>query len=74
MARQVLVEILEARMEEILNLVNRELIRSGFDEFLSAGVVLTGGSSILDGCADLGERIFRYAGESRSSRWSRRTS
>ncbi len=56
--RQVLTEIVEARMEEILNLVHRELIRSGFDEFLSAGVVLTGGSSTLEGCADLGERIF----------------
>ena len=58
MARQVLTEIIEARMEEIFTLVNRELIKSGFDEFLSAGIVLTGGSSLLDGSADLGERIF----------------
>lgn len=58
MARQVLTEIVEARMEEVLALVHRELIRSGFDEFLSAGVVLTGGSSMLEGCAELGERMF----------------
>ena len=58
MARTVLSEIIEARMEEIFNLVNRELVKSGFDEFLSAGVVLTGGSSLLEGCAELGERIF----------------
>ena len=58
MPRQVLVEIVEARMEELFTLVQRELIRSGFDEFLSAGVVLTGGTSVMEGCVDLGEKIF----------------
>ncbi|MCL4149616.1 UNVERIFIED_CONTAM: hypothetical protein GTU68_009637, partial [Idotea baltica] len=56
-SRSVLTDILEARMEELFNLVHRELIRSGFDEFLSAGVVLTGGSSLLEGSAELGEQL-----------------
>lgn len=58
MSRQVLAEIIEPRMEEMLRLVHRELIRSGFDEFLTAGVVLTGGSVLLDGTVELAEQIF----------------
>ena len=58
MSRQVLAEIIEPRMEEMLRLVHRELIRSGFDEFMTAGVVLTGGSVLLDGTAELAEEIF----------------
>jgi cell division protein FtsA len=58
MARQVLADIIEPRMEEILRLVHRELIRSGFDEFLTAGVVLTGGTVLLDGTVELAEDIF----------------
>jgi cell division protein FtsA len=58
MSRKVLAEIIQPRMEEILTLVRRELIRSGFDEFLTAGVVLTGGTVLLDGVSDLGEQVF----------------
>lgn len=57
-SRTVLAEIIQPRMEEILNLVHRELIRSGFDEFLTGGVVLTGGSVLLDGMTELAEQIF----------------
>ena len=59
MSRQLLAEIIEPRMEEILTLVHRELIRSGFDEYLSAGVVLTGGTVLLEGMCDLAEQIFK---------------
>jgi cell division protein FtsA len=58
LSRHVLTEIIQPRMEEILNLVHREIIRSGFDEFLTAGVVLTGGTVLLDGTAELAEDIF----------------
>lgn len=58
LSRHVLSEILQPRMEEILNLVNREIIRSGFDEFLTAGIVLTGGTVLLEGTNDLAEEIF----------------
>ncbi|MCB0325243.1 MAG: cell division protein FtsA [Bdellovibrionales bacterium] len=58
LSRHVLTEIIEPRMEEILTLVHRELIRSGFDEFLTAGVVLTGGTVLLENTVDLAEEIF----------------
>ncbi len=57
-SRQLLAEIIEPRVEEILNLIHRELIRSGFDEYLSGGVVLTGGTVLLEGMAELSEQIF----------------
>jgi cell division protein FtsA len=57
-SRQSLAEIIEARMEEIYTLVHRELIKSGFDEFLTGGVVLTGGTVMLEGAGELGEHIF----------------
>ena len=57
-SRQSLAEIIEPRVEEMFTLVHRELIKSGFDEFLTGGVVLTGGTCLLDGMEDVGERIF----------------
>ena len=45
-------------MEEILTLVDQELTRSGYKNLISAGVVLTGGGALLDGCQELGEQIF----------------
>lgn len=59
MPKHSLTEIIEPRMEEIFSLVQRELIRSGFDELLTAGIVLTGGTVLLEGSADLAEQVFR---------------
>ena len=53
-----LAEIIEARVEEILSLVNREIKRSGYDGLLPAGVVLCGGTALVPGIQDLGEDIF----------------
>ncbi|HCG04706.1 MAG: cell division protein FtsA [Desulfovibrio sp.] len=58
LSRQVLAEICEPRMEEILSLVDQELVRSGFKSMIGAGVVLTGGTALIDGCQELGEQIF----------------
>ncbi len=58
MPRTLLADIIQPRMEEILHLVKREIIRSGFDEFLVGGIVLTGGSVLLEGMTELGEQIF----------------
>ncbi|ROQ93256.1 cell division protein FtsA [Desulfosoma caldarium] len=58
LARSILAEIIEARVEEILKVTELELIRSGYTEFLHAGVVLTGGVSLLPGIRDLAERVF----------------
>jgi cell division protein FtsA len=57
--RQYLSEIIEPRTEEIFGLLRKEILRSGFEEMLGAGVVLTGGGSLLDGLSELGERVFQ---------------
>ena len=51
-------EIIEARLEEIFNLVNKELKVIGKDKLLPAGVVLTGGASKLPGVVDLAKEVF----------------
>jgi len=56
--QKVLVDIIEARMVEILEMVNRELVGSGQENRINAGVVLTGGTSLLVNLVDLAEQIF----------------
>ncbi len=58
LSRQLLAEILEPRVEEIFTLVNREIVRSGYAEFLASGVVITGGSAILAGMPEMAEQVF----------------
>ncbi len=57
--RQHLSEIIEPRAEEIFALIRKEILRSGYEDSLGAGVVLTGGGALLDGLTDLGEREFK---------------
>lgn len=57
--RRMLAEIIEPRVEEILALAQRQLIRSGLEKALPAGIVLTGGGVLLEGVATLAERVFR---------------
>ncbi len=57
-SRQILAEILEPRMEEIYTLVQQELVKSGYDEMVAAGIVLTGGTSQIEGAAELAEQVF----------------
>jgi len=58
LSRQILAEILEPRMEEIFTLAHQEIARSGFEDMLAAGVVLTGGTTSLEGTAELTEQVF----------------
>ncbi len=58
LSRTVLCEILGPRVEELFELVNREIIKSGLEDSIASGVVITGGSSILDGMPELAEQIF----------------
>jgi cell division protein FtsA len=58
LSRQLLAEILEPRVEEIFTLVNREIVKSGYEDLIASGVVLTGGTSILPGMPELAEQIF----------------
>ena len=57
-SRQILGRIVEPRMEEILNLAYNEVVKFGFEDLLAAGVVLTGGTSLLEGVSELAEKIF----------------
>jgi len=58
LSRQTLAEVIEPRVEELYSLVQAELRRSGFEELLSSGVVITGGSSAMQGMVELGEEVF----------------
>lgn len=58
LSRQTLADVIEPRVEELYSLVQAEVRRSGFEDLLSSGIVLTGGSSAMQGMVELGEEIF----------------
>lgn len=58
LSRQTLASVVEPRYEELLQLVQAELRRSGCEELVAAGVVLTGGSARMEGVVDLAEEVF----------------
>src|SRR6056297_1092195 len=58
LARQTLAEVVEPRYEELFTLVRDELRRSGYEDLVAAGVVLTGGTSRMEGVVELAEEIF----------------
>ena len=57
LSRQVLAGIVQPRVEEIFQLVARDLSRAGFQDAATAGIVVTGGTSLLEGLPDLAERV-----------------
>jgi cell division protein FtsA len=59
MPRRVLSEIIEARMEEIFELVAAELKKNGFEDRIPAGAVITGGAALMEGTAELAEKILQ---------------
>lgn len=58
LSRQTLAEVVEPRYDELFGLIQAELRRSGFEELIAAGVVLTGGASKMEGVIELAEEIF----------------
>jgi cell division protein FtsA len=58
LSRQTLTEIIEPRVEEILTLVHDEVLRTGYANLIASGVILTGGSAILEGVPELAEQVF----------------
>jgi cell division protein FtsA len=58
LSRQALAGVIEPRVEEIFSLVHQVIRDSGYEELLSSGVVLTGGSAVMPGMVELGEDIF----------------
>ncbi len=57
-SRKILCEIIEPRTEEMMSLIYREIVKSGFEDALSSGVVITGGASIMEGMPEVAEKIF----------------
>ena len=58
LSRYTLAEIIEPRVEEILSLVQHEITRTGYGNLFASGIILTGGSALLEGVPDLAEQIF----------------
>jgi len=58
LSRQRLADVIEPRVSELFELVQAELRRSGYEELLSSGVVLTGGASVMPGMVELAEEVF----------------
>jgi cell division protein FtsA len=57
-SKQALAGVIEPRVEEIFSLVQQVIRESGYEEVLSSGIVLTGGSAVMPGMVELGEDIF----------------
>ena len=58
LSRQALAEVVEPRYDELFTLIRAELQRSGYENMLAAGIVLTGGTSKMEGVVELAEEIF----------------
>ena len=56
--RQILGEILEPRMEEIFTLINHEIEKAEMQQFITSGMVITGGSALLEGATEIAESVF----------------
>jgi cell division protein FtsA len=58
LSRQILSEIIEPRVEEIFTLVKQEIAKSGYEDLIASGIVLTGGSVLMEGMPELAEQVF----------------
>lgn len=57
-SRKILCEIIEPRLEEVFQLIQREIAKSGYEGNLASGIVMTGGSTLLPGMIDMAEQHF----------------
>ncbi len=57
-SRKLLADVVEPRYEELFRLVQNELRRSGFEDLIAAGIVITGGAAKITGCVELAEAVF----------------
>ncbi|MBI5524804.1 MAG: cell division protein FtsA [Deltaproteobacteria bacterium] len=57
LSRQILAEIIEPRVEEIFQLTHTEIQKSGYEELLASGVVITGGSTLMEGMPEMAEEV-----------------
>ncbi len=57
LSRRVLCEIIEPRVEELFRMIRREIQKSGYDELITSGIVITGGSTLLEGMPEAAEEV-----------------
>ena len=57
LSRRVLADVIEPRAEEVFDLVAREIKRAGYEGIVAGGVVITGGTSLMEGMPDMAERV-----------------
>lgn len=57
LSRQILSEIIEPRVEELFTLVKREIVKTGYEDMIASGLVLTGGTSIMEGVVEIAEEV-----------------
>lgn len=60
LSRQILAEIIQPRLEEIFDLAKQEVMRSGYEDSIASGIVITGGVSAMEGAPELAEQIFDF--------------
>lgn len=58
LSRQALADVIEPRVSELFEMIQKELRQSGYEEMLSSGIVLTGGSVVMPGMVEMGEEVF----------------
>jgi len=57
LSRQILSEIIEPRVEELFSLVKREIIKTGYEEMIASGLVITGGTAAMEGMVEISEEV-----------------
>lgn len=58
LSRQALAEVVEARYEELFQLIHAKIRGSGYEDMIPAGIVLTGGTAKMEGAVELAEEVF----------------
>lgn len=57
LSRQILSEIIEPRVEELFSLIKREIVKSGYEDMIASGIVITGGTSLMEGMVEISEEV-----------------
>lgn len=57
LSRQILSEIIEPRVEELFSLIKREIVKSGYEDMVASGIVITGGTSLMEGMVEISEEV-----------------
>ncbi|NOY52461.1 MAG: cell division protein FtsA [Deltaproteobacteria bacterium] len=59
LSRQILSEIIEPRVEELFSLIKREIVKTGYEDMIASGLVVTGGTALLEGVVEIAEEVMQ---------------